>query len=109
MHRFLFAFNNYGALTSIVNIIRILHVYKYVDKFFRYLAVNKEAFLIKLGNNIRKLRLEAGFTQVELGLRLGRDKRAISRIEKGGHNPSAYILYEIAEVLKVDIKDLVDI
>jgi len=70
--------------------------------------VTKEAFLKKLGDNVRKLRIESGLSQVELATRIGRDKQSINRIEKGGHNPSAYILFEIAEVLKVDIKDLVD-
>jgi len=67
--------------------------------------MTKEAFLKNLGNNIARLRKEAGLSQVELAVRCGKDKQSINRIEKGGHNPSAYILQEIASVLKVPVKE----
>ena len=70
--------------------------------------MTKEAFLKKLGQNIESVRKEAGLSQTEVALRIGRPRQNVSRIEKGGHNPSAYVLYEIATVLKVSIKDLLD-
>ena len=70
--------------------------------------MTKEAFLKKLGESIERIRKDAGISQVELATRSGRNKQNINRIERGGHNPSAYVLYEIAEILKVSVKDLLD-
>ena len=70
--------------------------------------MTKAVFLKKLGSNITRIRTEKGLTQVELALRCGKDKQAINRIEKGGHNTSAFVLYEIAQVLKVPVNELLE-
>lgn len=74
--------------------------------FIRFMV--KTVFLSKLGKTITRLRKEAGLSQVELAQRCGRSKQNINRIEKGGHNPSIYVLHEIAEVLKVPVREFLD-
>ncbi|XVJ66906.1 MAG: helix-turn-helix transcriptional regulator [Lacibacter sp.] len=68
----------------------------------------KQAFLIKLGAHIAKLREREGITQTELGFRCDKDKQSIQRLEKGRMNPSAYYLSEIAEGLGIDQKELLN-
>ena len=70
--------------------------------------MTKAVFLKKLSSNIARIRSEHGLSQVELAVRCGKNKQAINRIEKGGHNPSAYILYNIAQVLKVPVNELME-
>jgi HTH-type transcriptional regulator/antitoxin HipB len=55
---------------------------------------------------LRRLLIErrqrAGLSQAELGERLGRNQRYISRIETGQHRVTAVDLIEIAEALDFD-------
>ncbi|MFQ6601868.1 helix-turn-helix domain-containing protein [Flavobacterium sp. C3NV] len=63
--------------------------------------------LIKLGLTIRKLREETtSFSQEKLGLEVDLSENQIRRIEKGQTNPTVKSLLKIAEILKVNIKDL---
>ncbi|MDQ8013383.1 MAG: helix-turn-helix transcriptional regulator [Flavobacterium nitrogenifigens] len=63
--------------------------------------------LIKLGTTIRKLREETtSFSQEKLGLEVDLSENQIRRIEKGQTNPTIKSLLKIAEILKVNIKDL---
>ena len=70
--------------------------------------MKKDVFLKKLGNNIARLREEAGISQTELALRCDKDRQSLNRLEKGRINPSAYYLSEIAAELKVPVKILLD-
>ncbi len=71
--------------------------------------MNKEVFLVKIGNRIRQVRIEKGISQAELARRTFKDRQAIERIENAKINPSIYILYQIAQALEVEVKVLVDI
>jgi DNA-binding XRE family transcriptional regulator len=63
--------------------------------------------LIKLGLTIRKLREETtSFSQEKFGLEVDLSENQIRRIEKGQTNPTIKSLLKIAEILKVNIKDL---
>ena len=70
--------------------------------------MTKEIFLKKLGKNVARLREEAGLTQTELALRCDKDRQSLNRLEKGRINPSAFYLSQLAEELKVPVKDLLD-
>lgn len=67
--------------------------------------MEKEIFLKKLGENIKKLRTEKGLTQAELARRCEKERASIERIENGKINPSAYVLYEVAQGGELNLKD----
>ncbi len=66
---------------------------------------NKE-FLIKLGENLRKIRNERKLSQQELADNCNVDKSTIYRIEKGQINPTITTVINICDVLKIDIFEL---
>ena len=68
--------------------------------------MQKEHLLKKLGNRIRKIRLEKGLSQVELANTIGKDQQSIQRLESGNVNPSIYYLYQVSDGLKVELKEL---
>lgn len=70
--------------------------------------MTKEIFLKKLGSNVARLREDAGLSQTELALRCDKDRQSLNRLEKGRINPSVYYLMQLAEELKIPVKDLLD-
>lgn len=70
--------------------------------------MTKAEYLIKLGANISRKRIQAGLNQSELASLCDKDRQSIQRLEKGRMNPTAYYLTEIAEALKISTKDLLD-
>jgi transcriptional regulator with XRE-family HTH domain len=70
--------------------------------------MTKSAFLEKLGKNIVRLREGRGLSQLQLADKCRKDKQSINRLEKGRINPSAYYLLQIADAMKVKVKDLFD-
>ena len=65
--------------------------------------IEKQEILIRFGNNLRKLRLEKGFTQERLANELGIEISQVSRIERGVINTSMTTIYSISKILKVEI------
>ena len=59
-----------------------------------------------LGENIKTLRKNKGLTQEELAARLNVVRQTVSKWEKGFSVPDADILQRIAEILEVDVKQL---
>ena len=70
--------------------------------------MNKEQYLKELGKQIVKLRKERNMSQSELANRCGKDPQSLERVENGKSNPTSYYLYEIAQGLKVSVKDFFD-
>lgn len=60
-----------------------------------------------LGDRIKQLRTEAGWSQGELADKVGTDARQISRYENGRITPSLDALARIAETLNVSLDHLV--
>ena len=60
-----------------------------------------------LGERIKELRKEAGWSQGELAEKVATDARQVSRYENGRITPSLDVLVRIAEVLNVSIDHLV--
>ena len=57
-------------------------------------------------NKVRALREELGFTQKELGERLGVSRQAINAIETGKFDPSIWLAYDLARLFGVSIENL---
>lgn len=64
------------------------------------------AYLVLVGNNLRKKRDEFGMSQQELADNCNVAKSTIQRIEKGSLNPSVTTIKAISEVLNISISDL---
>ena len=62
-----------------------------------------------LGDNIKILRKNKGFTQEELAVRLNVVRQTVSKWEKGLSVPDAEMLQKIANILEVDIKQLLGV
>ena len=71
--------------------------------------MNKIDLLKKIGQNVTRLREQAGLSQTELALRCDKDKQSLNRLEKGRINPSVFYLHQIALELNVTVKELVDV
>ncbi|MCL6274504.1 helix-turn-helix domain-containing protein [Muricauda sp. 2012CJ35-5] len=70
--------------------------------------MEKTEMLKALGENIKKIRLEKGLTQVDLVGKIEAriDTTNISRIEKGRTNATIHTLYRISEALEVPLSDI---
>ena len=62
-----------------------------------------------LSDNIENLRKSRGYTQEELAIRVNVVRQTISKWEKGLSVPDAESLQRVAEVLDVDVKQLLGI
>jgi len=73
--------------------------------------LEKEKILKSIGNKIKEIRQEKGFSQLDLVGRMDGniDVTNISRIEKGRTNPTVYTLFRIALALEVHPKEFLDI
>jgi transcriptional regulator with XRE-family HTH domain len=61
----------------------------------------------QLGVNIRRLRLDAGLTQMELSNRSDIDMAEISRLERGVKDPRLSTIVKVARGLDVPVVELV--
>jgi transcriptional regulator with XRE-family HTH domain len=62
--------------------------------------------LVKIGNNIRKIRLSKGLSQEALALTSGIDRSYLGGIERGEHNVAVINLEKIAIALEMPIANL---
>ena len=70
--------------------------------------IRHENFLKKFGANLKRIRLEKKFSQDDIAFNSELSTNQIGRIERGEINAGISTLYEIAQTLDVDIKDLFD-
>jgi transcriptional regulator with XRE-family HTH domain len=61
------------------------------------------------GQRLAKLRNERGITQEKFSFALKVDRTYVSYIERGERNPSLYLLWRMAKVLKISLSKLLDI
>lgn len=59
-----------------------------------------------LSDNIKSLRKQKGYTQEELAARINVVRQTVSKWEKGFSVPDAEALQRLADVLEIDIKEL---
>lgn len=57
-------------------------------------------------NRLRDLRLERGWSQVELGARAGVSRQAIIAIETGRFDPSLPLAFKLAGIFRLRIEDI---
>lgn len=62
---------------------------------------------IKIAENIRFFRKQAGLTQEELAARFGSRKTLISNYEIGQNTPDIETLWELADIFDITIDELV--
>lgn len=62
---------------------------------------------IKIAENIRFFRKQAGLTQEELAARFGSRKTLISNYEIGRNTPDIETLWEVADIFDITIDELV--
>lgn len=59
-------------------------------------------------NRLRVLRAEQGWTQEELGKRLGVSRQAVNAIETGKHGPSLDLAFRIAAAFGRTVEEIFD-
>jgi putative transcriptional regulator len=57
-------------------------------------------------NRLRVLRAERGWSQAELGGRVGVSRQAVNAIETGKHDPSLPLVFKIARFFELLIEDI---
>lgn len=62
--------------------------------------------LIKLGEIVRKKRIQQNLTQCELSVRANVDRNYIGMLERGERNPSYLSLLKIAKGLNIEVNEL---
>jgi len=64
--------------------------------------------LQNFGQQVKKLRLEAGLSQEEFAEKLGIHRTYMSFIERGQRNPSLKMLFKISRAMKIKLPTLFD-
>jgi len=59
-------------------------------------------------NRLRVLRAERGWSQADLGERIGVSRQAVNAIETGKHDPSLLLAFRIAQVFGARLEDIFD-
>ncbi|HEW2741899.1 TPA: helix-turn-helix domain-containing protein, partial [Streptococcus pneumoniae] len=68
--------------------------------------MDKEQIAIVIGEKIKQYRLANGWTQQELGAKIGISKNAIGNYEKGFRSPKKNTMFDLANAFNVSIDDL---
>lgn len=66
----------------------------------------KHPSLVKIGKQIRELRLAKGFSQESFAYEVGLDRTYMGSVERGERNLAAINLIRIAKALKVEVGEL---
>ncbi|SNZ01620.1 helix-turn-helix domain-containing protein [Flagellimonas pacifica] len=71
-------------------------------------SVEKSEILKKIGENVKRIRVEKGLTQVDLVGKIEAriDTTNISRIEKGRTNATIHTLFRISQALEVPLSEI---
>ncbi len=68
--------------------------------------MDKEQIASIIGEKIKQYRLKNGWTQQELGSKIGISKNAIGNYEKGIRSPKKDTMFDLANAFKISIDDL---
>lgn len=68
--------------------------------------MDKEQIAIVIGEKIKQYRLVNGWTQQELGAKIGISKNAIGNYEKGFRSPKKDTMFDLANAFNISIDDL---
>ena len=72
------------------------------------MSVSKKRNLKKLGMRIKKMRLARNISGNQLAFEIGTSEKYLRQLEKGELNFGVNKLYQLAEVLDIDIKEFFD-
>lgn len=61
-----------------------------------------------MNNRLRVLRAEHGWSQAELGGRIGVSRQAVNAIETGKHDPSLPLAFKLARLFDCTIEQIFD-
>ena len=61
-----------------------------------------------MNNRLRVLRAERGWSQAELGGRIGVSRQAVTAIETGKHDPSLPLAFRLARLFELTIEEIFD-
>ena len=67
--------------------------------------LTKNEFTAEVAKRIKKWREKRNISQEELADRAGLYRTYVGHLENARYSPSAYVLYKIAKVLKVEISE----
>ena len=67
----------------------------------------EKEILMRLGKKIREVRIHKSFTQMKLAALCNSESSNISRLERGNTNPTFLLLKKIADILEVQVIDLI--
>ena len=59
-----------------------------------------------MNNKLRVLRAERGWSQAELGGRLGVSRQAVNAIETGKYDPSLPLAFKLARLFEMPIEEI---
>jgi len=72
------------------------------------MAIVKNHSLIELGNNIRRIRNDLGFSQEHLAEKADLDRTYIGGIERGERNVTIISILKISRALECELADIVE-
>ncbi len=78
-----------------------------MSHFLRYIFYLQRQFNSLTMNRIKEVLGEKGIKQVWLAERLGKSYNMVNSYVQNRRQPSLEVLYQIAKILNVDIKDLI--
>ena len=61
---------------------------------------------LDMNNKLRVLRAERGWSQAELGGRLGVSRQAVNAIETGKYDPSLPLAFKLARLFEMPIEEI---
>ena len=61
-----------------------------------------------MNNRLRVLRAERGWSQAELGGRIGVSRQAVNAIETGKHDPSLPLAFRLARLFDLRLEEIFD-
>lgn len=73
------------------------------------ISIKNKKLVKAVGEHIRYLRLQLDLSQEDLANEADIPLSQVGRIERGETNPTVSTLFVIAEALKTDLKNLVDV
>jgi len=68
--------------------------------------INEKLFYQAIGDKIRENRLKNNLKQAELAANIGLERTSITNIEKGNQKVTAFVLFKICKLFKIDFNEL---
>ena len=95
--------------SEVVNLTNVYNIdYLYFSGYICHVNQKEQERLYQLlGENVRRYRIQRGFTQEQLADRIDLTRTSVVNIEQGRQHPPLHLLFQIAKSLKVPLQTLV--